>query len=107
MTAQLRHINLLTWKPDITEEAVETLAGELERMASEIPELRTLSYGPDLGLMNGNVDFIIQEEFDDVDAFRRYLAHPAHGRMVQEFLRPILASRQAIQVAASDQPSQP
>ena len=97
MTARLHHINLLGWKDGTTQAAVDELRGELQRMAGAIPEVRTLSYGPDLGLMDGNADFVITEEFDDADAFRRYLAHPAHERMVRDFLRPILASRHAIQ----------
>jgi hypothetical protein len=102
MTARLHHINLLRWKDGTTQTAVAQLGSELQRMAGEIPEVRTLSYGPDIGLMDGNADFIISEEFDDADAFRRYLAHPAHERMVRDFLRPILASRHAIQFTAPD-----
>jgi len=104
MTGCLRHINLLRWKDGTTQAAVDALGGELQRMAREIPEVRTLSYGPDLGLMDGNADFIIQEEFDDAGAFRRYAAHPAHERMIRDFLRPILAARHAIQFIASDPP---
>lgn len=102
MTARLRHINLLRWKDGTIQAAVHELGGELQRMAGEIPEVRALSYGPDLGLMDGNADFIIEEEFDDADAFRRCLAHPAHERMIRDFLRPILASRHAIQFTAPD-----
>jgi stress responsive alpha/beta barrel protein len=108
MTARLRHINLLSWKDGTTQAAVDELRGELQRMADAIPDVRTLSYGPDLGLMDGNADFVITEEFDDADAFRRYLAHPAHERMVRDFLRPILASRHAIQfTAAGPRPGRP
>jgi hypothetical protein len=98
MTGCLRHINLLSWKDGTTQAAVDALGAELQRMAGEIPEVRALSYGPDLGMMGGNADFVISEEFDDSGAFRRYLAHPAHERMIRDFLRPILASRHAIQV---------
>lgn len=97
MTADVRHVNLLTWKDGTTQAAIDALGDELLRMRQEIPEVQTLLFGPDLGLMDGNVDFAIVEDFDDADAFRRYLAHPAHDKMVREFLRPILASRQAIQ----------
>jgi stress responsive alpha/beta barrel protein len=93
----LRHVNLLTWKGGTTETGIEALGAELVKMRDEIPEVRDLSFGPDLGLMEGNVDYAIVEDFDDAEAFRRYTAHPAHARMVTEFLRPILASRQAIQ----------
>lgn len=93
----LRHVNLLTWKEGTTQAGIEALGAELVRMRDEIPEVRALYFGPDLGLLEGNVDFAILEDFDDAEAFRRYAAHPAHARMVTELLRPLLASRQAIQ----------
>jgi hypothetical protein len=101
MTRCLHHINLLSWKDGTTQAAVDALGAELERMAGEIPEVRALCYGPDLGLMDTNADFIISVEFADAGAFRRYLAHPAHQRMVRDVLRPILASRHAIQFTVS------
>src|SRR5919202_5386244 len=97
MGPTLRHVNLLRWKEGTTQVDIEAFGAELLRMREEIAEVRTLFFGPDLGLMEGNVDFAIVEDFDDADAFRRYVAHPAHERMIKEFLRPILASRQAIQ----------
>jgi len=98
MTPTLRHVNLLTWKEGTTHNDIEALGRQLLKMRDQIPEVRALSYGPDLGLMDGNVDFAIVEDFDDADSFQRYVAHPAHDRMIKEYLRPILASRHAIQL---------
>ena len=101
MGSTLRHVNLLSWKEGTSEAQIAALCQELERMQSEISEIRSLTFGPDLHLAEGNVDFAIVEDFDDAEAFGRYVAHPAHARMVSEFLRPILASRQAIQLEVS------
>lgn len=101
MSSTLRHVNLLTWKEGTSTTQIDALCQELRRMGEEISEIRALSFGPDLHLMEGNVDFAIVEDFEDVEAFGRYAAHPAHNRMVSEFLRPILASRQAIQLEVS------
>jgi stress responsive alpha/beta barrel protein len=98
MASALRHVNLLTWKEGTTDADIEALGRELLKMRDEIPEVRALWYGPDLGLMEGNVDFAIVEDFDDTDSFQRYVAHPAHDRMIKDYLRPILASRHAIQL---------
>jgi hypothetical protein len=43
------------------------------------------------------MDFAIVVDFDDEESFSRYLAHPAHARLVNEFQRPILQARQAVQ----------
>ena len=93
----LRHVNLLTWKDGTEEAAIKAFSEHLSGYAAEIPEIRDMSFGSDLGLAERNVDFAIIVDFDDEDAFSRYLLHPAHARMVGEFLKPILESRQAIQ----------
>jgi hypothetical protein len=93
----VRHVNLLTWKDGTEQAAVDALSEHLSGYGAEIPEIRDLSFGSDLGLAERNVDFAIIVDFDDEEAFARYLAHPAHGRMVEEFLKPILGARQAVQ----------
>ena len=93
----LRHVNLLTWNAEIDEAAIASLSQYLSDYADAIPEIRDLSFGPDLGLAERNMHFAIVVDFDDEEAFSRYLAHPAHARLVSEFLRPILQARQAVQ----------
>jgi Stress responsive A/B Barrel Domain len=97
----LRHVNLLTWKDGTEQAALDALSAHLSRYVAEIPEIQNLSFGPDLGLAENSVDFCIVVDFEDGEAFSRYLAHPAHSRMVSEFLKPILESRQAIQFQVS------
>lgn len=96
----LRHVNLLTWKAGTEQAVVDALSEHLSGYAAAIPEIRGLSFGPDLGLGEHNADYAIIVDFDDEEAFSRYLAHPAHGRMVGEFLKPILESRSAVQFSA-------
>lgn len=93
----LRHANLLTWKEGTEQAAIDALSGQLSSYREEIQEIRDLSFGPDLALGQDNVDFAIVVDFEDDQAFSRYLAHPAHGRMVGEFLKPILKARHSIQ----------
>lgn len=93
----LRHVNILSFKDGTEQAAIDGLSEHLSGYAAAIPEIRALSFGPDLMLGERNADFAIIVDLDDEDAFSRYLAHPAHGRMVGEFLRPILESRHAVQ----------
>jgi hypothetical protein len=97
----LRHVNLLAWKEGTEQAAIDALAEHLSGYAAEIPEIRDLSFGPDFRLAERNADFAIIVDFDEEEAFSRYLAHPAHGRMVGEFLKPILESGHAIQFQVS------
>ena len=50
------------------------------------------------------MDFAIVVDFDDDEAYSRYLAHPAHNQLVAEFLRPFLNARQAVQFNFSPAP---
>jgi hypothetical protein len=81
----LRHVNLLTWKDGTEQAAIDAVSEQLSRYPDEIPEILDLSFGSDLGLAERNVDFAIIVDFDDEPAFSRYLAHPAHDRLVGEF----------------------
>lgn len=97
----LRHVNLLTWKDGTEPAAIDALSEYLSGYADEIPEILDVSYGPDLGLAQNDADYCVIVDFDDQAAFSRYLAHPAHGRMIGEFLKPILEARRAVQFIVS------
>jgi hypothetical protein len=100
----LRHVNLLTWNEGTGQAAIDALSQFLSGYAEAIPEIRGLSFGPDLGLAERNMAFAIVVDFDDEEAFSRYLAHPAHSRLVSEFLRPIVQARQAVQFSIPPAP---
>jgi hypothetical protein len=94
-------VNLLTWNDGTDQAAIDALSQYLSGYADGIPEIRSVSFGPDLGLGERNMHFAIVVDFDDEEAFSRYLAHPAHARLVSESLRPILRARQAVQFTVS------
>ena len=93
-------MNILSWKDGAEQADRDALVEYLSGYAAAIPEIRGLSFGPDLGLAERNGDFAIIVDFDDEDAFRRYLAHPAHSRLIEEFLKPIIESRRGVQFSA-------
>jgi hypothetical protein len=95
----LRHVVCLTWNEHATPAAVAALTDALAELPAQIPELRAYRVGSDLGLVPGNADFAIVADFDDADAWRRYQAHPAHQAVLAEQIRPLLASRAAVQLA--------
>ena len=45
----------------------------------------------------GNADFAVVADFDDAAGYLVYRDDPAHRRIIAEYLRPILASRAAVQ----------
>ena len=77
--------------------SIRAVTDGLALLPSQIPEIRSYRFGPDLGLGGGNDDFAIVADFDDADAYRRYAEHPAHRHLIAELLTPILSGRHAVQ----------
>ena len=99
----LRHVVCLTWKPGTDTAAIDAVTEALAALPGAIPELDRSRYhfGPDLALLDANADFAIVGDFPDVAAWTRYQEHPEHQRMLAELIRPILASRVAVQITLS------
>jgi hypothetical protein len=94
----IRHVVGLTWTVDTTDADVAAVRAALAELPGQIPEIRGYTFGTDLGLVDGNADFAIVADFDDVDGWRRYQRHPAHQAVLTDRIRPILAARAAVQL---------
>lgn len=94
----IRHVVGLTWTNDATDTDVAAVRAALAALPEQIPEIRAYTFGSDLGLVDGNADFAIVADFDDVDAWHRYERHPAHQAALTDRIRPILAARAAVQL---------
>ncbi len=93
----LRHVALFRWRPGTTEEQVRAVEEGLARLPGLIPEIRDYRFGPDAGLREGNYDFAVVADFDDVEAWRRYVEHPDHQAVLTDLIRPIAESRHSVQ----------
>ena len=93
----VRHVVMFRWVPEATQEQKERVASELRRLPSVVPSLRAYRLGPDVGVNQGNFDFAVAGDFDDVDGYLAYRDHPEHRAIVETFIRPIAGERAAIQ----------
>jgi hypothetical protein len=92
-----RHVVLLRWKSDATEEARAGARDGISALPSAIDVIRAYSVGEDVGETGGNYDLAIVADFDDAAGYERYRDHPEHVRVITELVRPILDSRAALQ----------
>jgi hypothetical protein len=92
-----RHVVLFTWKPEATDAEKVALAEQLRKLPGMISTIRGYHIGPDVRLNTGNADFAVVAEFDDEAGYLVYRDDPEHRRIITECLRPILASRTAVQ----------
>ncbi|WP_298987056.1 Dabb family protein [uncultured Roseibium sp.] len=76
----IRHIVLIRFNPDVTEETIAELFQELREIEKQVPGIRDITSGRsespekiERGYMHG---FVV--DFDDWDALERYQTHPDH-----------------------------
>ncbi len=94
----IMHLVTFTWRPDVTNDDVVAVIEGLTSLQAQIPELLSYSFGPDLGLREGNADFAVAAVLDSPESLPAYLDHPEHVRILKEFIAPLIASRQAVQI---------
>jgi hypothetical protein len=93
----LRHVVCFRFREGTIPQDVAALSDALAALPGQIPEIRAYAFGADVGADEGNHDFVIVGDYDDVDAWRRYLAHPAHVALVTHHVAPIAENRVAVQ----------
>ncbi|WP_326645589.1 Dabb family protein [Streptosporangium sp. NBC_01755] len=92
-----RHVVLFTWAQEATDEQRARVATELGKLPGAITEIRSYTLGADAGVNAGNHHFAVVADFDSVDDYLVYRDHPLHQAVITEHIKPIVASRAAIQ----------
>jgi hypothetical protein len=88
---------MFTWKPEATEEQIKRVPAELARLPSVIPSLKAYSMGTDIGVNEGNWQFVIVADFDDLDGYLAYRDDPTHRGIIAEHIQGLVAQRAAVQ----------
>lgn len=99
MSGPVRHVVAFTWREGVTPEQVDAVADGLRRLPAVIEQIRDYRFGADLGINEGNADFVVVADFDSVDDYLTYRDHPAHRALVADLLSPVIATRTAVQYA--------
>jgi Stress responsive A/B Barrel Domain len=93
----IRHTVMFTWKPEATDEQKKRVAEELSRLPGVVPSIRAYAMGSDLGVNEGNWEFAVSGDFDDLDGYLAYRDDPTHRAIIAEHIQPIIAARAAVQ----------
>jgi antibiotic biosynthesis monooxygenase (ABM) superfamily enzyme len=93
----IRHVALFTWTDGMTDAMEQQFAAELTALAATLPGLRAYHAGPDAGVNQGNFDFAVVADFDDVDSYLGYRDSAGHQDIIRRFSRPNTRSRAAVQ----------
>lgn len=93
----IRHVVVFTWDDEMTDEMEQQLAAELTALAPRLAGMRSYHAGPDIGAAEGNYDFAVVADFDDLASYLAYRDHPHHQEIVGRLSRPHATSRAAVQ----------
>jgi hypothetical protein len=94
----IHHVVLFRFRSDAEAERVAAAGEALLAMRGRIPEVRGVSWGPNLAPSAGEWPWVLVVECDDMDAVRRYADHPVHRDVVERHVAPIRDARLAIDV---------
>ena len=92
-----RHVVLLQWADDVPDDHVEQVRAALDEMRPQIPEIRSFVHGSDVGVSEGNYDYVVVADFDNVGDWRTFRQHPAHLLLMEEHIHGKIKGRAAIQ----------
>jgi hypothetical protein len=93
----IRHVVMMRWTPEATQEQKQRVTAELSRLPALLPVLRAYHMGADLGVNEGNYEWAAVADFDDLEGYLTYRDNPEHRAIIAEFIRPIIAERAALQ----------
>jgi Stress responsive A/B Barrel Domain len=97
----IMNVTTFKWLPGTTDDQVAALTRALDTFAALVPQLRSYRHGPNLRLRPGTVDYAVVSTLDAAEDLACYLDHPEHLRIGAEILKPMLESRQAVQMEFS------
>lgn len=87
--AIFRHVLMMRFRDDVTENQVEEPYRGLARLPHVIEEIERYEFGPDLGLGESNPDMALIADFDSEAAWRAYQEHPEHLNLAEDLVRPV------------------
>jgi hypothetical protein len=95
--AMFRHVVMFSWTDDVDEAHVAAVSAALDTLPGKIDVLRGYRHGPDVGISDGNFDYVVVADVDSADDFAAYRDHPDHVAVIQQVFAGKVAQRAAVQ----------
>lgn len=93
----LRHVVMFKWEEGLGPDFVDRVREGLNSMPGVIEEIRGYAHGADIGVSEGNYDYVLVAEFENVAGYRTYRDHPHHVLFIEEVVKGNVAQRAAVQ----------
>jgi hypothetical protein len=82
----IEHLVLFRWTPDASGEAIAQVMEGLRALRGRIPGIQGLTCGENFNRRSEGFTHALVVRFEDRAALEAYGPHPAHQRVVQEFI---------------------
>lgn len=91
-----RHCVMLKWAETTSDQSKTEIVAGLDRLAT-FNCVESYHHGPDLGVSEGNWDYMIVGDFADEAAYREYANEEGHLALIADLIRPNITARAAVQ----------
>lgn len=93
----LRHVVMFRWADDVDDEHVAAVRAGLDELPGHIPEIVRYHHGNDVGINDGNFDYVVVGDFASADDYVVYRDHPVHQAFIQRCIAGRVSDRAAVQ----------
>ena len=94
-----RHVVMFQWSDELGDDHVGRVRDGLDALPPVIEQIRGYVHGPDLGVTEGNFDYVLVADFDTEEDFLVYRNHPVHQQFIADVITGNTANRAAVQYA--------
>mgnify|MGYP001066809180 FL=1 len=92
---------MFSWADDVDVAHIAAVSAALDTLPGKIDVLRNYRHGPDVGISDGNFDYVVVADLDNADDFATYRDHPDHVAVIQGLLAGRVEQRAAVQYETS------
>jgi hypothetical protein len=92
-----RHVVMFRFADHVEDDYVDRVRSGLSALPAQIEQIRSYLHGTDVGVSDGNFDYVLVADFDNVQDFVTYRDHPAHVLFIEEVIKGNVANRAAVQ----------
>ncbi|MEO0862647.1 MAG: Dabb family protein [Pseudomonadota bacterium] len=93
----LRHIVLVSFKPEASEAQLAAWRDAVTNLCETSEEVLSFTLGTNVGSGPNHHDAALVADFDDINAFRRYVSSDGHQAYVEDHAKHVTAKLAAIQ----------
>jgi frataxin-like iron-binding protein CyaY len=92
-----RHVVMFKWADHAPDDQADRVREGLNALPPIIDQIRGYVHGTDVGVAEGNFDYVLVADFDNVADFVVYRDHPQHQLFIAEVITGNVAGRAAVQ----------